>query len=190
MVFSYYYLDLLLVLRDFFFIFIVLFSICIYTILEKVLVKFKKDISLFYSSSIYLIIVLNFYLFSSFECIQTYYYLFNYSITNFYGVDFFKNLLISLFILLFYVGISERSFYKIKYIPFESSYILAFVFLGMIFLLYSFDFLMIFLSIELQNFSLYLLMNIQRNKKIVVETCIKYYILGVSLLDFYYMAYH
>jgi len=37
---------------------------------------------------------------------------------------------------------------------------------------------MMFLSLELQNFSLYILINIQRNKKVVVETCIKYYILG------------
>lgn len=33
-------------------------------------------------------------------------------------------------------------------------------------------------------------MNIQRNKKIVVETCIKYYIIGESLQLVYYMESH
>ena len=64
-----------------------------------------------------------------------------------------------------------------------------FVFIGMIYLLYSFDFLMMFLNLELQNFSLYILMNIQRNKKIVVETCIKYYIIGEFLRLLFYMVF-
>ena len=64
-----------------------------------------------------------------------------------------------------------------------------FVFIGMIYLLYSFDFLMIFLNLELQNFSLYILMNIQRNKKIVVETCIKYYVIGEFLLRLFCMVF-
>merc|ERR1711862_76196 len=41
-----------------------------------------------------------------------------------------------------------------------------------------FDFLMVFLTLELQNFSLYILMSMQRNKKIAVETGIRYYFLG------------
>ena len=89
MIFSYYYLDFLLVLREIFFIFIVLFSICVYTVLEKILMKSEKNVSLFYSISIYFILIFNIYLFSAFSYIKTYYYLFNYSLTNFYGVDFF-----------------------------------------------------------------------------------------------------
>ena len=49
--------------------------------------------------------------------------------------------------------------------------------------------IMIFLNLELQNFSLYILMNIQRNKKIVVETCIKYYVIGEFLLRLCYMVF-
>jgi len=58
---------------------------------------------------------------------------------------------------------------------------LIFIFFGIIFLLYLFDFLMVFLTLELQNFSLYILMSMQRNKKIAVETGIRYYFLGVFL---------
>jgi len=99
-------------------------------------------------------------------------------LSNVYGVDIFKIILVIFLIIIFYVGISEQSGSQRKYISFEYSYILGFAFIGMVFLLYSFDFLMMFLSLELQNFSLYILINIQRNKKVVVETCIKYYILG------------
>ena len=190
MIFNYYYLDLLLILRDFFLISIILISLCIYTFLEKKLSKLNFKISLFYSVSLYFIVILNIYLVSAFSEIKTYYYLFNYSLSNLYGVFFFKLVLIFFFLLIFYAGISERSFERLKYIPFESNYILIFVFIGMVFLLYSFDFLMIFLNLELQNFSLYILINIQRNKKIVVETCIKYYIIGVSLQHLFYMVFH
>lgn len=190
MIFNYYYLDLLLILRDFFLISVILFSICIYTFLEKKLSKLNLRISLFYSVSLYFIIVLNVYLISAFSEIKSYYYIFNYSLSNLYGVFFFKIVLIVFFLLIFYAGISEKSFEKLKYIPFESNYILIFVFVGMVFLLYSFDFLMIFLNLELQNFSLYILINIQRNKKIVVETCIKYYIIGVFPLLLFYMVFH
>lgn len=178
MTFNYYYLDLLLVLRDFFLVCMILISLCIYTFLEKKLLKLNLKISLFYSVSLYFIFLLNIYFISSISEIKTYYYIFNYSLSNVYGVYFFKTILIIFFLLIFYAGISEKSFEKLKYIPFESNYILIFVFIGMIFLLYSFDFLMIFLNLELQNFSLYILINIQRNKKIVVETSIKYYIIG------------
>merc|ERR1712125_88638 len=88
---------------------------------------------------------------------------------NINSMDFFK---IFLVILVMFV------FNEIKYIPFEFNYMLIFVFLGVVFLLYSFDFLMVFLTLELQNFSLYILMSMQRNKKIAVETGIRYYFLG------------
>ena len=190
MIFSYYYIDLVLFLREIFLIIIILFSICFYTFLEKILIKFKKKISLYYSVSIYFILILIIYFKSCVFSIQTFFYLFNYSLSNLYGIDFFKLILILFFILIFYVGISEKSHRIRKYLPFESLYILTFVLIGMVFLLYSFDFLMIFLNLELQNFSLYILMNLQRNKKIVVETCIKYYILGVYLQEFFYMGFH
>jgi len=176
MIFNFYYLDFLLILREIFLIFMILISLSFYTLIEKI---FKKKIfSIFYSVSLYFIVILTIYLISAWSYLETYYYLFNYSLSNIYGVDYFKLILILLIILIFYTSISEKSFKILKTIPFEANYILAFLFLGMLFLLYSFDFLIIFLNLELQNFALYILMNIQRNKKIVVETCIKYYIIG------------
>lgn len=178
MIFSYYYLDMLLLVRDFFLVSVVLVALCLYTFLEKKLSTVNYKVGLFYSVALYFLFVLNIYLVSAFSQIQTYYYLFNYSLSNVYGVFFFKIILIVFFLLIFFASISEKYFNRIKYIPFEANFILMFVFIGMIYLLYSFDFLMIFLNLELQNFSLYILMNIQRNKKIVVETCIKYYVIG------------
>jgi len=176
MLFTFYYLDFLLVIKEIVLTSLILFSLCIYTLFEK---KVKPlQISLFYSISIYFIIIFNLYLISAFSYIPTYYYLFNYTISNIYGLDYFRIILIILIILIFFTGISEKSFKLFKTIPFEANYILSFLFLGMLFLLYSFDFLSIFLNLELQNFALYILMNIQRNKKTVVETCIKYYIIG------------
>ena len=88
----------------------------------------KKKISLFYSISIYFIIILNLYLISAFSYIPTYYYLFNYSISNIYGLDYFKIILIILIILIFLTSISEKSFKLLKTIPFEANYILVFYF--------------------------------------------------------------
>lgn len=190
MIFSYYYLDMLLLVRDFYLISVILVALCLYTYLEKKLATTNYKVSLFYSVALYFLFVLNVYLISAFSQVQTYYYLFNYSLSNVYGVFFFKIVLIVFFLLIFFASISEKNFDRIKFIPFEANFILMFVFIGMIYLLYSFDFLMIFLNLELQNFSLYILMNIQRNKKIVVETCIKYYIIGAFLQHLFCMVFH
>lgn len=121
---------------------IILISLCFYTLVEK---KFKKNkFSLFYSVCLYFIVILNLYFISACSYIKTYYYLFNYSFSNVYGVDYFKLILIFLMILILYSSISEKSFQILKTIPFEANYILMFLFLGMLFLLYSFDFLTIF----------------------------------------------
>lgn len=120
----------------------ILISLSFYTLIEKI---FKKKIfSIFYSVSLYFIVILTIYLISAWSYLETYYYLFNYSLSNIYGVDYFKLILILLIILIFYTSISEKSFKILKTIPFEANYILAFLFLGMLFLLYSFDFLIIF----------------------------------------------
>ena len=178
MIFSYYYLDLLLFVKEIFLICVALFSLSFYTVLEKVLGKKSKRLSMFRTVSLFFIILFNIYLYLIIFSVNSYFYFFNYSLTNLYGADFFKFIFIIFFIILFHANFLEKSFAEYKYIPFESVYILFFFFLGMFLLLYSFDFLMIFLNLELQNFSLYLLINIQRNKKMVVETCIKYYVIG------------
>lgn len=165
MIFSPYYLDILLLSSEFFFILMALISLGVYTLLEKALRRIFQEVSLFYSVSIYFILLLNIYLISALSDMEVGYFLFNYSLSNAYGVDIFKIILVIFLIIIFYVGISEQSGSQRKYISFEYSYILGFAFIGMLFLLYSFDFLMMFLSLELQNFSLYILINIQRNKK-------------------------
>ena len=177
MIISYYYLDLFFLLKEFFLVFIVLFSTCLYTILEKRLVRLDidKKTSLFNSVAIYFIILLSIYFLLIIYEIPIWLYLFNYSLTNFWDVSYSKIILLLLFIFLFHVGTFLKSK---KYVPFEANYILVFTLIGMLFLFYSSDFLIIFLNLELQNFSLYILMNMQRNNKIVVETCIKYYIIG------------
>jgi NADH-quinone oxidoreductase subunit N len=124
-------------------------------------------------------LVINLFLYSFFFFgDESKFFLFNFSLTNLYGHNFLLSILIFFFIFIFISSISEKNFTNIKYIPFESNFILGFLFIGIIFLIYSFDFLTMFLNLELQNFALYILMNIQRNKKIVVETSIKYYIIG------------
>lgn len=173
-----YYLDFILLLRDFFYVILVLTSLCFYTFIETKFKSLNLKISLFYSASLYMIFISYLYLVSLCSTICTEYYLLNFTVSNLYGVDFFKFCIVILFIFIFYGGISDNSFQLKKYIYFESVYILSFIFIGIIFLLYSFDFLMVFLNLELQNFSLYILLNIQRNKKTVIETCIKYYIIG------------
>lgn len=77
--------------------------------------------------------ILNIYLISSFYDVDTYYYLFNYSLSNLFGVYAFKLILIIFFLLIFYAGISEKSFERSKFIPFEANYIFIFVFIGMTF---------------------------------------------------------
>ena len=97
MIFSYYYLDMLLLVRDFFLISVILIALCLYTFLEQKLSTVHYKISLFYSVALYFLFVLNIYLISAFSQIQTYYYLFNYSLSNVYGVFFFKIILIVFF---------------------------------------------------------------------------------------------
>ena len=97
MIFSYYYLDLLLVLRDFFLISLILISICIYTFLEKKFSKSSSKIGLFYSVSLYFIFLLNIYFISCISQVQSYYYLFDYTFSNLHGVFFFKLFLVFFF---------------------------------------------------------------------------------------------
>lgn len=169
-------------LKEFLLIFILVTFLVVYTILELnyiIYTKIKTEltVSIFYTVVLFILINLIFYSFFSYGD-ESQFFLFNYSLTNLYFNKFLLILLIFFFIFILIASISEVSFVNIKYIPFESNFILGFLFIGMVFLVYSFDFLSMFLNLELQNFALYILMNIQRNKKMVVETSIKYYIIG------------
>lgn len=183
----FYIIDLInpldLILKEFSFIFILVTSLIIYTLFEfnykniNYIKQINLTISLFYTVALFIILNLILYSFFLYKD-NGIFFLFNFSLTNIFFSNIFITLLIVFFIFIFIASISERQFNIIKYIPFESNFILGFLFIGMLFLSYSFDFLTMFLNLELQNFALYILMNIQRNKKIVVETSIKYYIIG------------
>lgn len=183
MSYSLYFLDLFLITKDIFFAVIILISIMSFSWLEKWKSYITKNkelvfINLSYSAALYLMIILNFYFVSLLINFRLKNILFDFSQINLFGTDLFKISLVVFIFFILYIFISNEFYRKV---PFESIYILAFCFIGMNFFLSSFDFLGLFLSLELQNFSLYILMNMQRNKRIVIETCLKYYIIGVSL---------
>jgi NADH-quinone oxidoreductase subunit N len=89
----------------------------------------------------------------------------------------FKFLLISLIILTIYSFISLPDG-LIKMIKFEYAYVLIFIFIASFFLIFSNDFLGLFLNLELQNFGFYILFSLNKKKKLVAESNIKYYIYG------------
>ena len=62
MIFSYYYLDMLLLVRDFFLISVLLVALCLYTLLEKKLATTAYKVSLFYSVALYFLFVLNIFI--------------------------------------------------------------------------------------------------------------------------------
>jgi NADH-quinone oxidoreductase subunit N len=63
-------------------------------------------------------------------------------------------------------------------IKFEYAYVLIFIFIASFFLIFSNDFLGLFLNLELQNFGFYILFSLNKKKKLVAESNIKYYIYG------------
>jgi NADH-quinone oxidoreductase subunit N len=89
----------------------------------------------------------------------------------------FKFLLISLIILIIYSFISLPE-NLIKTIKFEYAYVFMFIFIASFFLIFSNDFLGLFLNLELQNFGFYILFSLNKKKKLVAESNIKYYIYG------------
>jgi NADH-quinone oxidoreductase subunit N len=89
----------------------------------------------------------------------------------------FKFLLVSLIILIIYSFISLPDS-LIKTIKFEYIYVIVFIFIASFFLIFSNDFLGLFLNLELQNFGFYILFSLNKKKKLVAESNIKYYIYG------------
>lgn len=75
--------------------------------------------------------------------------------------------LISLFLIsLIIITFNYKSYKNLK---FEFLYILGFLFLGMILLILSNDLLIMFLSIELQSFGLYILVGFQQKRLLVLK---------------------
>jgi NADH:ubiquinone oxidoreductase subunit 2 (subunit N) len=176
LLYNFYYSDFKFLLNEITFISLVILSLCFYTYYEnKVLVNSNKIIS--YSVFFYinfLLILYNFLQFYDFDC---FYILFNFEFSNMFVFKNFKFLFVTLIILIVYAFISLPD-YLIKTIKFEYVYIIMFIFVGSFFLIFSNDFLGLFLNLELQNFGFYILFSLNKKKKLVAESNIKYYIYG------------
>lgn len=174
--YNFYYSDFKFLLNEITFLSLVILSLCFYTFYEnKILINSNKTIS--YSASIYVLLILIIYNFLQFYEFDCFYILFNFGFSNSFIFQSFKFLLISLIILIIYAFISLPD-HLIKSIKFEYIYIILFIFIGSFFLVFSNDFLGLFLNLELQNFGFYVLFSLNKKKKLVAESNIKYYIYG------------
>lgn len=174
--YNFYYSDFKFLLNEITFLSLVILSLCFYTFYENKIV-FKINQIITYSVIIYIIFLLllyNFLQFYEFDCL---FLLFNYSFSNIFIFKSFKFLLISLILLIICTFLC-LPFYLIKAIKFEYIYIIIFIFIGSFFLIFSNDFLGLFLNLELQNFGFYILFSLNRNKKLIAESNVKYYIYG------------
>ena len=174
--YNFYYSDFKFLLNEITFISLVILSLCFYTFYEnKILSNSNKVIS--YSVFLYLFFLLLLYNFIQFYEFDCFYILFNFEFSNIFIFKTFKFLLISLIILIVYSFIG-LPYSVMKTIKFEYIYIIIFIFIGSFFLIFSNDFLGLFLNLELQNFGFYILFSLNKKKKLVAESNIKYYIYG------------
>ena len=174
--YNFYYSDFKFLLSEITFISLVILSLCFYTYYEnKILINSRKIIT--YSVFLYIILLLILYNFLQFFEFDCFYILFNFEFSNMFIFKNFKFIFISLIILIIYSFISLPD-YLIKSIKFEYVYIIIFIFIGSFFLIFSNDFLGLFLNLELQNFGFYILFSLNKKKKLVAESNIKYYIYG------------
>lgn len=174
--YNFYYSDFKFLLNEITFLSLVILSLFFYTFYENKIV-FKLNHVITYSVIIYIIFLLllyNYLQFYEFDCL---YLLFNFSFSNIFVYKFFKFILISLILLLILTFIC-LPFHLIKAIKFEYIYLIIFIFIASFFIIFSNDFLGLFLNLELQNFSFYILFSLNRNKKLIAESNIKYYIYG------------
>lgn len=176
LLYNFYYSDFKFLLSEITFISLVILSLCFYTYYEnKILINSRKIIT--YSVFLYIIFLLILYNFLQFYEFDCFYILFNFEFSNMFIFKNFKFIFISLIILIIYSFISLPD-YLIKIIKFEYVYIIIFIFIGSFFLIFSNDFLGLFLNLELQNFGFYILFSLNKKKKLVAESNIKYYIYG------------
>jgi len=162
LLYNFYYSDFKFLLNEITFISLVILSLCFYTFYEnKILVNSNKIIS--YSVFIYIIFLLILYNFIQFFDFDCFYILFNFEFSNMFIFKSFKFLLVSLIILIIYSFISLPD-NLIKTIKFEYIYVFIFIFIGSFFLIFSNDFLGLFLNLELQNFGFYILFSLNKKK--------------------------
>lgn len=86
----------------------------------------------------------------------------NYTLSNKYTLKLLKIFLISIFIICLTVILFVSKIEKL--LKFEFFYIISLSFLGMILLISANDLIIMFLSLELQTFGLYLLLAIQQKR--------------------------
>lgn len=176
LLYNFYYSDFKFLLNEITFISLVILSLCFYTFYEnKILVNSNKIIS--YSVFLYVLFILILYNFIQFYDFDCFYILFNFEFSNMFIFKNFKFFLVTLISLIIYAFISLPDS-LIKTIKFEYVYIFIFIFIGSFFLIFSNDFLGLFLNLELQNFGFYILFSLNKKKKLVAESNIKYYIYG------------
>jgi NADH-quinone oxidoreductase subunit N len=102
------------------------------------------------------------------------------SIGNYFVVDVLSSfgsimLLIASFCTIYIVNIY---IHKSQSISFEYYFLIMLSIIGMIFMIYSYNFISLYLSLELQSLSLYLLAAFNRGDEFSTEAGIKYFILG------------
>jgi NADH-quinone oxidoreductase subunit N len=176
LLYNFYYSDFKFLVNEITFISLVILSLCFYTFYEnKILVNSNKIIS--YSIFIYIFFLLLLYNFVQFYDFDCFYILFNFEFSNMFIFKTFKFFLISLVLLTIYSFISLPDS-LIKVIKFEYGYVFIFIFIASFLLIFSNDFLGLFLNLELQNFGFYILFSLNKKKKLVAEANIKYYIYG------------
>lgn len=174
--YNFYYSDFKFLLNEITFISLVILSLCFYTFYENKIIL-KKNQTITYSVIIYIILLLFLYNILQFYEYKCLYLLFNFSLSNIFIIKIFKFLFISILIFIFLTFFC-LPFHLIKAIKFEYIYLIVFIFIGGFFLVFSNDFLSLFLNLELQNFGFYILFSLNRNKKLISESNIKYYIYG------------
>ena len=174
--YNFYYSDFKFLLNEITFISLVILSLCFYTFYENKIIS-KKNQTITYSVVIYIILLLFLYNILQFYEYKCLYLLFNFSLSNIFIIKIFKFLFISILIFIFLTFFC-LPFHLIKAIKFEYIYLIVFIFIGGFFLIFSNDFLSLFLNLELQNFGFYILFSLNRNKKLISESNIKYYIYG------------
>lgn len=176
LLYNFYYSDFKFLVNEITFISLVILSLCFYTFYEnKILANSNKIIS--YSIFIYIFFLLLLYNFVQFYDFDCFYILFNFEFSNMFIFKTFKFFLISLVLLTIYSFISLPDS-LIKVIKFEYGYVFIFIFIASFLLIFSNDFLGLFLNLELQNFGFYILFSLNKKKKLVAEANIKYYIYG------------
>lgn len=182
--------DFLFISSEIFLVSVLVVSLPLFTILEKMKVK-KSQTNYYRIVGYFFLFLFGIYYLLNLIIFNVESFAFNYTLSTSSLIWILKLFLIIVFLICLLIAIIEHNIIQntkskenvipnsspIKE-PFEFFYVLGFHFIGIIILLLANDLLVMFLGLELQSFSLYILIGLQRKKIISIETSIKYYILG------------